>query len=587
MGLYSWLEKKEGGFWGVVVVFAAFMIQIPSFGTAQSFGIYNMYLLKYFKDASPAAVALIGSINVGVFLGSAIFLHLFDFILLLFYFSGPIATFLMNHMNHRKVALLGAVLSSAGLIAMPFAPNLVYMYGFYGVLSGLGFCLVYVPSHVLSGLYYDKQRSLATGLATSGSGVGAIIFPLLVNFLVDNFGWRGSFYIICGLCMQNIIFAGLLRPVPKKLLKRYQEEAEKEKDGVHDDVEDGAEKTQSQKRSSASAIQLLPASSTTEKMNNEEEPPQNSVPPLSDQDISLDLTTQENPKNSNSENTEQTATEKDTEAKAKPKDEEGTSPPGSPNKLVKQESSDNEEAVFCKSNNTSRDSLNEVEKLALTKKSTCSILCDYAFIIFFANNIFWNMGVVIILLFGPQYMLFVGLDEQASALIFSIGGIGAFIGSILGGLLGNVKNLRLDLAYIVITVLTGITCLIIPFPMFHSFAGLVSLYVVFAVMSNMIAGLLIVAVAAIVGADAIGTGMGYIMLANGIGSIVAPPLIGWVYELTGSADVAFYIGGSFIILAGLLIILIPVIDHFYNDEEKPTGKKPEKIQKECLNVYCM
>ena len=70
MGLYSWLEKKEGGFWGVVVVVAAFMIHIPSFGTAQSFGIYNMYLLRYFKDVSPAAVALIGSINVGVFLGS-------------------------------------------------------------------------------------------------------------------------------------------------------------------------------------------------------------------------------------------------------------------------------------------------------------------------------------------------------------------------------------------------------------------------------------------------------------------------------------------------------------------------------------
>lgn len=397
---------------------------------------------------------------------------------------------------------------------------------FYKIL-GLGFCLVYVPSHVLSGLYYDKQRSLATGLATSGSGVGAIIFPLLVNFLVDNFGWRGSFYIVCGLSMQNIIFAGLLRPVPKKLLKRYQEEAEKEKDGVHGDVEDGSDKSQSQKRSSASAIQLLPASSTTEKKSDEEEPSQNPVPPLSEQDISLDLTTQENPTpNSNSENLEQAATEKDTEAKVKPKDEEPTSLPSSPTKLVKQESSDNEEAAFCKSNNTSRDSLNEVERLALTKKSTCSILCNYAFIIFFANNIFWNMGVVIILLFGPQYMLFVGLDEQASALIFSIGGIGAFLGSILGGLLGNVKNLRLDLAYIVITVLTGITCLIIPFPVFHSFAGLVSLYVVFAVMSNMIAGLLIVAVAAIVGADAIGTGMGYIMLANGIGSIAAPPLIG-------------------------------------------------------------
>ena len=62
---------------------------------------------------------------------------------------------------------------------------------------------------------------------------------------------------------------------------------------------------------------------------------------------------------------------------------------------------------------------------------------------------------------------------------------------------------------------------------------------------------------------------------------------GWVYEITGRADVAFYIGGSFIILAGLLIILIPVIDHFYLEETKPSGKKPEKIQKECLHVYCM
>ena len=69
MGLYAWLEEKEGGFWGAVVVLSAFMIQIPSFGTAQSFGIYNMFFLQYFDD-STAAISLIGSINVGVFLGS-------------------------------------------------------------------------------------------------------------------------------------------------------------------------------------------------------------------------------------------------------------------------------------------------------------------------------------------------------------------------------------------------------------------------------------------------------------------------------------------------------------------------------------
>ena len=78
MGLYSWLEKKEGGFWGAVVVFSAFMIQIPSFGTALSFGIYNMFFLQYFDD-SAAAISLIGSINVGVFLGSGIIFYVLNF----------------------------------------------------------------------------------------------------------------------------------------------------------------------------------------------------------------------------------------------------------------------------------------------------------------------------------------------------------------------------------------------------------------------------------------------------------------------------------------------------------------------------
>lgn len=102
MGLYSWLEKKEGGFWGVVVIFAAFMIQIPSFGTAQSFGIYNMYLLKYFKDASPAAVALIGSINVGVFLGSGNYpsLSLSIFLPLCFILYLNICLSLSEHLRH-------------------------------------------------------------------------------------------------------------------------------------------------------------------------------------------------------------------------------------------------------------------------------------------------------------------------------------------------------------------------------------------------------------------------------------------------------------------------------------------------------
>ncbi|XP_060568127.1 monocarboxylate transporter 14-like isoform X1 [Ruditapes philippinarum] len=194
-------SSVEGGPWGCVVVLAAFCIQVLAFGTSQSIGVYNIELLRYFKTGA-MAISLVGSINLGVFLG-----------------AGPLASVLMTRWSHRQVALLGAVLCNIGLITMPFAPNLEYMYAFYGVLSGLGYCLVYVPSHVLSGLYFLKHRSLATGIATAGSGMGAAVFPVVMFKIIDYYGWRGSLYIVSGLNLHLLIFAALLRPVPKKFLK--------------------------------------------------------------------------------------------------------------------------------------------------------------------------------------------------------------------------------------------------------------------------------------------------------------------------------------------------------------------------------
>lgn len=51
-------------------------------------------------------------------------------------FSGPLASFLMQKTSYRKVCLLGAVLSSIGLSALPFTPNIPYMIAFYGIITG-------------------------------------------------------------------------------------------------------------------------------------------------------------------------------------------------------------------------------------------------------------------------------------------------------------------------------------------------------------------------------------------------------------------------------------------------------------------
>ena len=45
------------------------ILQVLCFGTSQSVGVYNIEFLRYF-DVGAAAVSLVGSINIGVFLGA-------------------------------------------------------------------------------------------------------------------------------------------------------------------------------------------------------------------------------------------------------------------------------------------------------------------------------------------------------------------------------------------------------------------------------------------------------------------------------------------------------------------------------------
>jgi len=48
---------------------------VTGFGTTQAIGVYTVVWLRYF-NAGAAAVALVGSINLGVFLGAGIFTDL-------------------------------------------------------------------------------------------------------------------------------------------------------------------------------------------------------------------------------------------------------------------------------------------------------------------------------------------------------------------------------------------------------------------------------------------------------------------------------------------------------------------------------
>jgi hypothetical protein len=62
--------------------------------------------------------------------------------------------------------------------------------------------------------YFEKKRSLATGIAVCGSGLGTFLFAPLTEYLIVEYGWRGAMLIIAGFVLNCAILGALFRPVP-------------------------------------------------------------------------------------------------------------------------------------------------------------------------------------------------------------------------------------------------------------------------------------------------------------------------------------------------------------------------------------
>ena len=184
----------DGG-WGWVVVLASFTCNLILDGIAYTFGVLLNPLVKDFKS-DRATVSWVGSLLCGIYM-----------------LSGPLVGGLVNRFGCRPVAVAGSVLSAAAMAASTLARDVVTFILVYGVLGGLGFGLVFLPAVVCVGLYFERRRALATGVAVCGAGVGAIVFAPVAASLVARLGWRATNLVFSGLCLLNILCGLVMRPL--------------------------------------------------------------------------------------------------------------------------------------------------------------------------------------------------------------------------------------------------------------------------------------------------------------------------------------------------------------------------------------
>ena len=78
--------------------------------------------------------------------------------------------------------------------------------------------MAYLPAIVAVSFYFEKRRSLATGIAVCGSGIGTFVFAPLTNALLSEYSWKGTVLIEAGILLNCILCGMVFRPLnfPKK-----------------------------------------------------------------------------------------------------------------------------------------------------------------------------------------------------------------------------------------------------------------------------------------------------------------------------------------------------------------------------------
>jgi MFS family permease len=78
---------------------------------------------------------------------------------------------------------------------------------------GVGFGLIYLPAIVSVGFYFEHKRSFAMGIAVCGSGLGTLIFPWLMPYVINAplwFDYDGGLLLEAGMVFVCVIFGVLM-----------------------------------------------------------------------------------------------------------------------------------------------------------------------------------------------------------------------------------------------------------------------------------------------------------------------------------------------------------------------------------------
>ncbi|OAX78859.1 hypothetical protein ACJ72_06829 [Emergomyces africanus] len=154
---------------------ACFFMEALVWGFAFTYGVFQAHYssLDMFKDSRN--IAVIGTCAMGIM-----------------YLDLPIVFVVFKRWpNYQRTGCaIGVLMMCLAMALSSFATNVTHLIVSQGVFYALGGSIAYSPCILLMEDWFDKRKGLAFGVMWAGTGLGGVILPLVMQSLLDRFGFR-------------------------------------------------------------------------------------------------------------------------------------------------------------------------------------------------------------------------------------------------------------------------------------------------------------------------------------------------------------------------------------------------------------
>ncbi|KAK0734262.1 major facilitator superfamily domain-containing protein [Lasiosphaeria miniovina] len=160
----------DGGTGAWLAVLGAWCCSFTSFGWMNSVGVFQSYYeFGPLKDYDSGTISWIPSLEI-----------------FFLFFLGPAVGFLFDKYGPTPLILVGTFLHVFGLMMASLATEYYQFLLAQGVCSAIGLSFLYSPAIATIATWFNKKRGLAMGIMVTGSSLGGVVFPIMINRLIEN-----------------------------------------------------------------------------------------------------------------------------------------------------------------------------------------------------------------------------------------------------------------------------------------------------------------------------------------------------------------------------------------------------------------